>query len=601
MIIEHLCPAGEWRQLRGPAYGLQQSALIGELAVAPVAPAEGESVVQSVLRQARLVVSETPPRAGDELLTGERLAHLFAWLAGAIQREWRIPVSERFHIERVEVPEGRQQFLVALPSPVARAGEVARRWAQGFVNHAMAGPLTPDHLKRVREWAERAFKPHADPRLNRFLIMSAAMRLEIPVQPLVSSVLLLGTGRHSRWMHSTITDRTPSIAVTFAKLKQDTARLLRMAGLPGGEHAMVPSRAAAIEAAARLGYPVVVKPADRDQGAGVAADLRDEAAVGEAYDEAMKHSERILVEKWVPGRTHRLTVFQGKVLRVTQRIAGGVIGDGVRDVSALVKAQQTGEFQQRIARHRGGPLLTLDDEALGMLRQDGRDAGYVPAAGEEVRLRRRDNVSAGGTNVELDPADANAVHPDNIELAIEAARVLRLDFAGVDLITTDISRSWLEVGGLVCEVNAQPQVGAPRFYDSLLPQLMGPETRIPVTLVVCAAAGRPECRKKLVAEARFDAVSDAGGIFASGRRVTGRFSDGFAAARALLMRSDTASGACVMTPEEIFRFGLPVDRFDRVIWADASSFDPAERERLAAVAAMLRSPGGMDVASAHAA
>ena len=48
------------------------------------------------------------------------------------------------------------------------------------------------------------------------------------------------------------------------------------------------------------------------------------------------------------------------------------------------------------------------------------------------------------------------VHPDNIALAVRAARIVGLDIAGVDFLCPDISRSWRDVGGAICEVNAQP-------------------------------------------------------------------------------------------------------------------------------------------------
>jgi len=48
------------------------------------------------------------------------------------------------------------------------------------------------------------------------------------------------------------------------------------------------------------------------------------------------------------------------------------------------------------------------------------------------------------------------IHTDNRFLAERAARIIGLDIAGVDFLCPDISRSWREVGGAICEVNAQP-------------------------------------------------------------------------------------------------------------------------------------------------
>jgi cyanophycin synthetase len=74
-------------------------------------------------------------------------------------------------------------------------------------------------------------------------------------------------------------------------------------------------------------------------------------------------------------------------------------------------------------------------------------------------------------------------HPDNLALAVRAARVLRLDLAGVDLLIPHISRSWLETGAAICEINAQPQYN-PMIFDTILQRLVPNKGRIPVVVVL---------------------------------------------------------------------------------------------------------------------
>ncbi len=61
-------------------------------------------------------------------------------------------------------------------------------------------------------------------------------------------------------------------------------------------------------------------------------------------------------------------------------------------------------------------------------------------------------MSTGGTSVDV----TDIVHPDNQALAVRAAAVTGLDVAGIDLIIKDISRSYMEIGGAICEVNYCP-------------------------------------------------------------------------------------------------------------------------------------------------
>jgi cyanophycin synthetase len=76
----------------------------------------------------------------------------------------------------------------------------------------------------------------------------------------------------------------------------------------------------------------------------------------------------------------------------------------------------------------------------------------VPQAGERVYLRATANISTGGTAVDV----TDAVHPDNRAMLERVARVSGLDVVGIDFITPDIARSYREVGGAICEVNASP-------------------------------------------------------------------------------------------------------------------------------------------------
>ena len=83
-------------------------------------------------------------------------------------------------------------------------------------------------------------------------------------------------------------------------------------------------------------------------------------------------------------------------------------------------------------------------------------AGYtaesVLVEGEVFYLRSTGNLSTGGTAIDM----TDSCHPDNREMAIRAAKTIGLDVAGVDFLTPDITRSYKDVGGGICEVNAAP-------------------------------------------------------------------------------------------------------------------------------------------------
>lgn len=591
----------EFQQCRGAILGLQQSAIVGALRIRQ----PDRFDLPGIDERMRALLGEAfnrPEETTGQDAPAAAIAHRIAQWTIAVQRKFRIAVSERFRVGPMPGaghPENASVFQFALPCTHREPATAALRW----VCSMLVAPPRTSGVDAVDETgdAEPAFerlaavlRAHAEPGLNTYYLVEAALSLDLPVARPFGLFLLIGAGRRGRWFESTITDRTSAFGVKIARNKQMTAALLRKVGLPGARNALAESPEAALAIAGKLGYPVVVKPADLDQGKGVAADLREPAQVLKAYHAARAISRSILVEKHVEGFTHRLTVVEGRLVKAAKRIAGGVFGDGVHTVRALVElAQQAPEMLRRRQRI-GRPVLVLDEEAVDLLGQSGLSPDHVPPLNAYVRLRRRDNINAGGTNLAV-PLDL--VHPDNAALAVRIAMLLRLDFAGIDLITPDVGRSWLEGGALVCEVNAQPQMGTndtPDLYRQLLRDAFPDGARIPATLVVplgSAASGQtlPELAEGCPPEEIF-ACAD--GLFIAGRRASTRFESGYDAALAAFAMPGTRSLRFAMTAAEILNQGLPIDHVDRLAFVGR----PAD-ERSRSVAARVRTLVGDNAGS----
>jgi cyanophycin synthetase len=254
-----------------------------------------------------------------------------------------------------------------------------------------------------------------------------------------------------------------------------------------------------------------------------------------------------------------------------------VTGDGTATVADLVRiAQQTPESRRR-ARDRGHLLLSLDDEALQLLAEEGLGPDSVPGQNRFVALRRRANVSSGGTTADALPR----LHPDNAALAVTATRALRLDIAGVDLITPDIGTSWLDAGGAICEVNAQPQISpefVPDIYRNLLRNLFPRGSRIPSFLLI-GSRERLELLHQVARDLAFrlstagvKAAWHRGGELWIADNQYARVGSGFAERGFCLMAHPEAEAAIlVATHSEILADGLPVPKLDAVMMLDSGT------------------------------
>jgi len=553
-----------WDPLGGCGFGVPQSLLRGTVAVHVPAGLD-LGPLQRWMEDALLAPLPDPgPKAG----AARALAHGAMHWALALQRRSGIPLASTIFLERSDTRTAdgvvQEVFSVALPSAHAQASRIALAWVQRAVRGALADHVLGAVLANDLEAAAKELARFAESDQNRVYVVQHALDSGIPVHALVRGVHRLGTGRFARFLKSSITDRTPNIGVQLARDKMATAEVLAQAGLPAPEHQRAPDAGEAVRIARRMGYPVVVKPADLDQGLGVHADLRDDESVAKAFEAARALSERILVERHFEGTGHRLTVFEGRVVKATRKLPGGVTGDGRRTVEALVQAAREEAMGDARRTHR--VLLALDEEALGMLAQQGLGPASVLEEGRFVSLRRRNNAIAGGSTTTLDLA---SVHPDNLRLAVRAAQALRLDWAGIDLLIADIGRSWLESGALVCEVNAQPQMGTadtPTIYQELLAEMVPDGGRIPIHLALCAgvAIAPADAIAEVQQREPCSLVAHAGGLWMDGTRIARGFGSGFDALRAALELPEAREILCAMTAEEVVRLGLPIDRIDRL-------------------------------------
>ena len=303
------------------------------------------------------------------------------------------------------------------------------------------------------------------------------------------SLIQLGHGRYQQRLQATITSATPFISVELASEKDETNRILGDLGLPVPKQAVVYRFRRAVAAAKKVEYPVVLKPLNANHGRGVTTDIRNEEQLEKAYDKAKEHSDGVIIETFLEGLDHRLLVVGGKLIAAAKRVPAHVVGDGRSTVEELV--ERVNEDPRRgVGHEKVLTRITLDAAADRMLGQRDMNARSVPDDGEVVFLQPTANLSTGGTAVDV----TDDIHPDNRSMAERAILALGLDVGGVDFITTDITRSYREVGGGICECNAAPgfrmhvapSEGEPRDAAGPVIDMLFPDSspaRIPIAAI----------------------------------------------------------------------------------------------------------------------
>ncbi|MDQ3082475.1 MAG: cyanophycin synthetase, partial [Gemmatimonadota bacterium] len=169
-------------------------------------------------------------------------------------------------------------------------------------------------------------------------IVEEARRRGIPVRRLNNySLVQLGLGRNLHRIQATLTDSTSAIGVEIAQDKDDTKRVLENIGLPVPKGDVVRTVEGAVEVAADIGYPVILKPIAANHGRGISGRIGDESQLRAAWEFSSSFGSRIVVEQFAGGRDHRVLVVNGKVVAAAERVPAHVVGDGKRTIRQLIE------------------------------------------------------------------------------------------------------------------------------------------------------------------------------------------------------------------------------------------------------------------------
>ncbi|MFV0360642.1 hypothetical protein [Tropicimonas sp.] len=254
-------------------------------------------------------------------------------------------------------------------------------------------------------------------------------------------------------------------AAAIAADKDYTARLLATCGLPtpagfvvfsaGYSNRMalrnrdvaekLAGRRTALERAAQLGFPLIVKPNSGSEGFGVSL-VANGTEVAADLDALLATEDRVRIEMFAPGCDVRVLVLDRRAVLAYERRGLTLAGDGNTSIARLL-AQRLGS----LASHHRGTKISADDPRIARrLGRLGLTRDTVPAAGQRIEILDNANLSTGGemrdVTLSLSPAARG--------MALRAAETLGLTVAGVDLRIAEPVRNG---GGItILEVNSAP-------------------------------------------------------------------------------------------------------------------------------------------------
>ena len=381
------------------------------------------------------------------------------------------------------------------------------------------------------------------------------------------NLVQLGYGARSRRIWTAETDRTSAIAEGISRDKDLTKTLIKSCGVPVPEGRLVDSPEDACEAAAEIGFPVVVKPSDGNHARGVFTNLMAREEVEAAYAAAVVEGSGVIVERYVRGSEHRLLIVGGKLVAAARGEAAKVIGDGRSTINELIDSQINSDPRRGAAEEFVLDIIDLADNPVARLEvsRQGFTPNAIPPAGREVLIVRSGNHTDDVTDL---------VHPETAATASLAARIVGLDIAGVDLVCEDIARPLDEQRGAIVEVNAgpgllmhlKPAIGQPRpvgraIVDELFPN--GEDGRIPVVGITGSFGKTTVARliaRLLCLSGKQTGMACSDGLFIDRRCIDQGDSATWGSAHRILMNRSVEAAVFENGSDSILGEGLAYDR-----------------------------------------
>jgi cyanophycin synthetase len=406
-------------------------------------------------------------------------------------------------------------------------------------------------------------------------LVEEAERRGIPVIRLdpSRSLVQMGYGIYQKRIWATVSSETSDIAVDIASNKRLTNQLLHGVGIPVPRGATVDNFEEALAVARSIGYPIVMKPMDGNHGRGVQINLQSDEDVAKSFRYAQDESRngQVMVESYITGKDYRILVIDGKMIACAERVPAHVVGDGTSTVAELIEITNS-DPRRGIGHEKVLTRIPINQSLIGVLERNGQTLETVPEEGEFVQLQLTGNMSTGGISRDR----TSEIHPDNIEIAEQAAMIIGLDVAGIDVIADDITRPLKDQAGAICEVNAgpgfrmhthptegEPQDVARPVLDTLFPE--GTRSRIPITAVTGTNGKTTTCRMIahiIKMSGKRVGLTTTDGIYIDGTQILKGDMSGPQSAQMVLQNPTVEQAVLETARGGIVRAGLGFDRCD---------------------------------------
>jgi len=275
---------------------------------------------------------------------------------------------------------------------------------------------------------------------------------KIPYFRIVSHGSMFQAGLGYKQKRFIYDDINSYVASRLCNNKNYTNYILEQCGIPVPRGEKVHNKEDLAKTFEKLQKPIVIKPVSEMWGKGITTNISTLTEAKKAFDIAIKYKgDYVIAEEHILGDDNRILFIGGEFIAGLRRMPPFVVGDGKDSIAKLIEKENLARKKSR----KKVKSILVDETVTNYLKKQGFSLESILPQDKKIFVRMTGNICSGGISKNI----TEDVHPAIVALGKDIISFLGMEIAGIDIITTDISKSLEETGGKISEVNQNPDIG----------------------------------------------------------------------------------------------------------------------------------------------
>ncbi len=223
-----------------------------------------------------------------------------------------------------------------------------------------------------------------------------------------------------------------------------------------------------------LKFPLVSKPVDWAHGSWVAMNLSNKIDIEEwiKYSFESGKVRKVILQEQIFWDDYRILVVWDKIIAWAKRIPPYIIWDWKSSILDLINIENENPFRWKWGNH-DAPMskIKIDEDSKKTLKKEWLTLDSILEKNRKVFVRSNCNLSTWWLAIDITDFISNDIK----ESCVKFCKILGLKVAGVDVLTSDISKTLEETNWAIIEINATPSIRMHHFPSEWKPRNVAKE------------------------------------------------------------------------------------------------------------------------------